>query len=98
MRTLIRPLMKTKSKMFSERIKFYADTERERNKLFTWELPNGILSIQDALKRFFDKRWNIRAAWYEKIDVSTGEIKENTKIDVKRELDAYINNGLSHKQ
>jgi hypothetical protein len=85
-------------KKFKERLKFYADTGRERNKLYCWQLPNGILSISDALNRFFAKGWNIRAAWYEKIDLSTGQVIENSRIDVAIEMDKYIDAILSSKQ
>jgi hypothetical protein len=90
--------MKTEPKIYKERIKFYADTGIEQNKLFTWELPKGILSIKDTLNRFFSKGWRIRAAWYEKIDLTTGRVIENTPLKVNELLDEYIEAGLSPKK
>lgn len=82
---------------YKERLKFYADTGREKNKLFCWKLPNGILSITEALNRFFAKGWHIRAAWYEKIDINTDKVIENSRIDVIIEFDKYIDGKLHSK-
>lgn len=87
--------MQTEPKRYRERVKFYADTGIEKNKLFTWVLPNGILSIRNTLNRFFSKGWRIRAAWYEKIDIATGEILENTPLKVNELLDEYLDSRLS---
>ena len=65
--------------MISERIKFYADTPKgEKNKQFCFN--TNILSLADSVKRFFLQGFNIKAAWYEKIETDTGEIIENTRI------------------
>jgi hypothetical protein len=85
----------TNSPMYSERVKFYADTPMEKNKLFSWELPAGILSLKDAIKRFLAKGWNIRACWYEKIDLSTGVIIQNTRVDLKPIIDEYTEEGIA---
>lgn len=74
--------------VFNERLKFYADTPKEQNKYFCFKITS-ILSLKDALWRFFDKGWNIRSAWYEKIDLKTGEIT-NTRIDLQKEMDEYV--------
>jgi len=89
--------MEKEPKRYRERIKFYADTDREKNKLYTWDLPNGILSIRDTSNRFFSKGWLIRAAWYEKIDLSTGKAVENRRLNVTELLDEYLDE-LSVKQ
>lgn len=82
----------TNSDMFTERLKFYADTPMEKNKYFCWKL-DSILTLKEALWRFFDKGWNIRSAWYEKINLGTGEV-ENLKINLQTELDEYCNKKL----
>jgi hypothetical protein len=74
--------------MIKERLKFYADTEKDRNKYFCFTITS-ILEVRSALWRFFDKGWNIRSAWYEKIDTDTGETI-NQKIVLRTELDEYI--------
>jgi len=74
--------------MFNERIKFYADTPEAKNKYFCFGITS-ILVLKEALWRFFDKGWNIRSAWYEKIDQDTGEI-ENTKLNVQEYLSKYL--------
>ena len=66
--------------MVKERLKFYADTAQAKNQYFCWEL-SSILTLKEALHRFFAKGWYIRSAWYEKIDTDTGET-ENTKLNV----------------
>lgn len=75
--------------VFLERLKFYADTPGAKNKYFCWKITS-ILALQDALRRFFDKGWNIRSAWYEKINQTSGET-ENHRIDVAAELEQYLN-------
>ncbi len=66
--------------MIVERIKFYADTPRgEKNKLFCFNCD--ILNLKDCLLRFILKGFNVRSAWYEKIDQDTGEIIENSRIN-----------------
>lgn len=74
--------------MVKERLKFYADTDQAKNQYFCWELTS-ILSLKDALWRFFSKGWNIRSAWYEKIDTETGEV-ENTKLNVSDLFLEYV--------
>jgi hypothetical protein len=70
--------------MIKEQLKFYADTPRgDKNKLFTWDV--SILTLEDALFRFFAKGWNIRSAWYNKTNTETGEV-ENTKIPNLQQL------------
>jgi len=81
----------TNSDLLIERLKFYADTPMKKNKLFCWELTS-ILTLKEALWRFFDKpEYYIRAAWYEKINKTTGEVVENTKIDVRKYEEIYLN-------
>jgi hypothetical protein len=67
---------------YLERVKFYADTPAgDVNKLFTFE--TNIFSIERLFRTFIiQKKYNIRAAWYEKIDKDTGEIVENTRLDL----------------
>ncbi len=65
--------------MIKESIKFYADTPNgEKNKLFCFKVD--LLTLKDTIKRFMIKQFVIRSAWYEKIDTSTGELIENTRI------------------
>lgn len=74
----------------TERLKFYADTpEGERNKYFCWKI-SSIATLKDALWGFLDRGWNIRAAWYEKIDCSTGEVLVNTKLNIIAEIDERL--------
>jgi len=86
----------TNSDHLLERLKFYADTPQERNKYFCWKL-SSLLTLKQALYRFFDKGWNIRAAWYEKIDTETGEIVENLKLNLQELLDEYMDQKLHRK-
>jgi hypothetical protein len=44
-------------------IKFYADTALQTNKRFTWRVKNK-RGAEQAIKRFEQKGWKIRAAWY----------------------------------
>jgi len=72
-----------------ERIKFYADTPKDKNKLFTWELVDGVLGISPLLWRFFVRGWHIRSAWYERL----GDDKKvilNHRLDVRNIIDACI--------
>ena len=78
----------TNSDMFTERLKFYADTPMAKNKYFCWKL-DSILTLKEAIWRFFDKGWNIRSAWYEKINLTTGEVEENTKLNIQEQLEEY---------
>jgi hypothetical protein len=79
----------TNSLSYNERLKFYADTPQQSNKYFCYKI-SSILTLKEALWRFFDKGWNIRSAWYEKIDLNTGEIVENTKMNIQEHLDEYF--------
>lgn len=81
--------------VYKERLKFYADTPKEKNKYFCWDI--NILTLKEALWRFFDKGWNIRSAWYEKIDLSTGEIVENSKLNMQSLLEEYLQEKLHRK-
>ncbi len=81
--------MQTETKVYKERLKFYADTPSERNKYFCWSLTS-ILNLKDALWRFFDKGWNIRSAWYEKIEQGTGKITENSRLNIRELHDEYL--------
>jgi hypothetical protein len=74
--------------MIRERLKFYADTPQAKNQYFCWSLTS-VLSLKEALWRFFDKGWAIRSAWYEKIDTETGET-ENHRLNVQEQFDMYI--------
>ncbi len=82
--------------VYKERLKFYADTPKEKNKYFCWDI--NILTLKEALWRFFDKGWNIRSAWYEKIDLSTGEIVENSKLNIQSLLEEYLQEKLHRKR
>lgn len=82
--------------MYKERLKFYADTSIEKNKYFCFEIVS-ILELQAALWRFFDKGWNIRAAWYEKINLENGNVVENSKLNVSEQLNSYIDERLKRK-
>lgn len=66
--------------MVKERLKFYADTDKAKNQYFCWEL-SSILTLKEAIWRFFSKGWYIRSAWYEKTDTDTGET-ENNKLNI----------------
>ena len=86
----------TNSDMYSERLKFYADTPMAKNKYFCWKL-SSLLTLKEALWRFFDKGWNIRSAWYEKINLETGEVEENLKINLQQEMDEYCDKKLNKR-
>lgn len=82
--------------MYKERLKFYADTPKEKNKYFCFEIVS-ILELKAALWRFFDKGWNIRAAWYEKINLENGNVVENLKLNVSEQLNSYLDEKLKRK-
>lgn len=82
--------------MINERIKFYADTDKEKNKYFCFKI-GSLLTLKEALWRFFNKGWSIRSAWYEKIDTDTGEV-ENTKLNIQDLFDEYIDNVVHTKK
>lgn len=82
--------------MISERIKFYADTpNNEKNKLFCFK--TDLITLKDTIKRFIIEGFVFRAAWYEKIDTSTGELIENTRIPDKTLQDIF-NEVISESQ
>lgn len=83
--------------LFNERIKFYADTPLESNKYFCYKITS-ILALQEALWRFFDKGWNIRSAWYEKINISSGEVVVNKRLDIPTLLSAYCQQKIDKKK
>lgn len=74
---------------FNERLKFYADTPQEKNKYFCWKITS-IFELKATLWRFFDKGWNIRSAYYEKINTSDGTV-ENQQLNVRELLTEYCN-------
>ena len=74
--------------MYIERIKFYANTPMgEKNKYFCFK--TDLLNLENCLFRFFKKGFEIRAAWYEKINIETGEI-ENLKLDLQTSLNKFL--------
>ena len=80
--------------MFVERIKFYADTPRgEKNKFFCFSIE--LLSLEQSIKNFLSKGFNIRALWYEKTNTDTGEV-ENTRIK-KEHLEKFWQDVLTEK-
>ena len=85
-----------KEKVYSERLKFYADTQKEKNKYFCFEVT--VLSVKEAIWRFFSKGWTIRAMWYEKINLSTGEIVENSKLNIQSMFEEWYDEQLSAKK
>jgi hypothetical protein len=89
--------LNTNLNAYNERLKFYADTPQEANKYFCYKITS-VLSLKDALWRFFDKGWNIRSAWYEKIDMNTGEILENTKLNLQELLNEYTTEKIYNKR
>ena len=75
--------------MINEQIKFYADTFYEKNKYFCFKI-NDFLALKEVLWQYFDKGWNIRSAWHEKINTDTGEIICNDKLNVTELLGEYL--------
>lgn len=79
-----------------EQLKFYADTPKgEKNKLFCFEV--NILELENAVKRFLIKGFNIRAAWYQKTNIITGEIKENTRLNIENIQNSLIDKYVKSK-
>ncbi|HNW69365.1 MAG TPA: hypothetical protein PKI01_03105 [Bacteroidales bacterium] len=39
-----------------------------------------LLTLRETIKRFYGLKFNIRAAWYEKLEPETGAVIENTRI------------------
>jgi len=78
--------------MFIERLKFYADTPRDKNKFFCWNNVS-ILDFEDKLIEFmFDKNFTIRAAWHETVNKETGEVK-NLRVS-KEALQGIFDKGV----
>jgi hypothetical protein len=61
-----------------ERLKFYADTDKEKNKYFCFTI-NSIMDLEERLK-YFAQRMYIRSAWYECIE--NGKTTSNQRIDM----------------
>lgn len=77
------------TKVYNSRIKFYADTDKgEINKYFVFKV-RSIFEVEDALLRFINKGFVIRACWYEKLIAGTDEVIDNKRIDIKAFLDKY---------
>jgi hypothetical protein len=87
----------TNSDKIVERVKFYADTPMGKNKYFCFKLTS-ILALKEAIWRFFSKGWNIRAAWYEKINLNTGEVIENLKLKIRELEEEYLDEKLQPKK
>lgn len=86
-----------KEKIFRERIKFYADTPRgEKNKLFCFD--TSVLTLKETVWRFFNQGWSIRSAWYENINLTTGEVIENTKLNVQSMFEEWCDEQQSAKK
>lgn len=80
-------------KKFIERIKLYADTGKDANKFFCWTVT-GIDKVRANLYWHFSRGCKVRAAWYERINVDTGEVVMNSRLDVaKMEQDYYEDKG-----
>lgn len=60
------------------KLKFYADTPRVKNHLFTWRVRTEE-RVYKALRHFKMEGWTIRAAWLEITD-SSGTVLSNRKI------------------
>lgn len=71
-------------KVYKCRLKFYANTPKnEINKYFCWEIES-IFQLEDRIKHFIRKGYWIKAAYFENINIETGEILENSKVDIQR--------------
>jgi len=75
--------------IIQERLKFYADTEDAPNQYFCYKL-GSIIDLNPSIYRFLLRGWRIRAAWYEVINMETGEVLENTKLNMDNINEAYI--------
>lgn len=64
----------------SERLKFYCDTDKEKNKLMTWSI-NNIFDLEKRIK-YWMERVTIRSAWYEVIE--DGKVVSNQRIDLEQ--------------
>lgn len=75
--------------MFTERLKFYADTPRgEKNKLHCFYV--SAFKLKDALFRFWARDYHIRSAYYDKTNTETGE-NENIQIPLEVYFDEFLN-------
>jgi hypothetical protein len=63
-----------------ERLKFYCDTDKEKNKLMTWSI-NNIFDLEERIK-YWMKKVTIRSAYYEVIE--NGKVVSNQRIDLER--------------
>ena len=63
-----------------ERLKFYCDTDKEKNKFMVWTV-NNIFDLEGRLL-YWMKLVTIRAAWYEVIE--DGKCTQNERIDLNR--------------
>ena len=63
-----------------ERLKFYCDTDTEKNKLMTWSI-NNIFDLEKRLL-YWIKRVTIRSAWYEVVE--DGKVVSNQRIDLEQ--------------
>ncbi len=75
--------------MIEERIKGYAVFDDNPNKQFCWKIAN-LCALKGAIFRLFKKGWVIKALYYEKIDTITGEVIENTRLDLTSLTKEYI--------
>lgn len=66
-----------------EYLKFYADTDTEKNKMFCWKI-NSIIDLPDRL-RYWMKKVYIRSAFYECRENNV--VIENRKIDLVNFVD-----------
>lgn len=73
---------------YKQKLKFYADTAREKNHLFTWRVSSRERALR-AIKHFQDLGWVIRAAWYQKFD-STGVRVVNEQIYSAKKMDTNV--------
>jgi hypothetical protein len=68
------------SKKSIERLKFYCDTDKEKNKLMTWSI-NSIFDLETRIK-YWMKKVVIRSAWYEVVE--EGKVVSNQRIDLEQ--------------
>lgn len=62
-------------------LKFYCDTDKERNKLMTWQI-NSIFDLDTALLRWVKRVNYIRAAWF--VTKRDGAVVSSERIDLDR--------------
>ena len=77
-----------KTNITVERLKFYADTDTQKNKYFVFKI-NSIVDLPERLK-YWSERVYIRSAYYEAIE--NGTVIQNEKIDL---VDFTDNKNLS---